>query len=293
MKRKTKKLTTALLALGWLVALSPAFAAKQNGRAAMSARVREAANSRRPEKVDVIVTFREMPNASDRAQVKAHGGQVRRGFDHLPMLALRLPANALEALSRNPAVESITMDAAVESASTSAKQTARLPEPGSAGSVIPQLDTAVAVLDSGLSEHLDLNVQMRLDCTGTAVAGGDIRDEFNSVSYGGSDGSLAWAGSWVETNDDGAPGTGTVRSHAGQLQLRNSDGGSLESIRRHADFSGATSATLTFDFDGYGAGGLDIVAIEVSDDGGSNFTSLEALEVVGSVSGSRSYTLED
>ena len=57
--------------------------------------------------------------------------------------------------------------------------------------------------------------------------------------------------------------------------------------------SGATTAILGFDYNGYGAGGLDIVAVEVSDNGGGSYTTLESFEVVGNVSGRKSYRLED
>ena len=88
---------------------------------------------------------------------------VRRGYHHLPMLALILPANALEALSRNPAVESITMDAAVASASTAAKQNGTTLEmsfvgSGSSDMVTAQSDVCVDVIDSGMGSHPDLNV---------------------------------------------------------------------------------------------------------------------------------------
>ena len=55
----------------------------------------------------------------------------------------------------------------------------------------------------------------------------------------------------------------------------------------------AATATLTFDYDGFGAGGLDTVAFEVSNDGGSSWTLLESMDVVGNVAGSKSYDLEN
>ena len=101
------------------------------------------------------------------------------------------------------------------------------------------------------------------------------------------------SGSWVEANDDGTSTGGTVRVDGARLRVDNSDGGTMEYISRSADLSGATSATLSFDYDGYGAGGLDTVVIEVSDNGGATFTALELLDVVGNISGSRSYNLTD
>jgi hypothetical protein len=38
-----------------------------------------------------------------------------------------------------------------------------------------------------------------------------LRDEFNAIGYGGSDGSRVWAGSWYEQGDDGMAGSGKVK----------------------------------------------------------------------------------
>ena len=59
-----------------------------------------------------------------------------------------------------------------------------------------------------------------------------------------------------------------------------------------ADLSDAATAVLTFDYAGYGAGGLDTVVTEISVDGGSTWTLLERMDVVGNESGSRSFNLE-
>ena len=70
-----------------------------------------------------------------------------------------------------------------------------------------------------------------------------------------------------------------------ELQLHNRDGGSYESIKRAVDLSLATTATLSVSYSGFGEGGLDIVAIEASDDGGTSFTVLDQVEIVGYPSG--------
>ena len=113
------------------------------------------------------------------------------------------------------------------------------------------------------------------------------------MSYANDDGSGVWTSSWVEANDDSAAATGNVRIDSGKLRLDNLDGGSAESITRSADLSSAATATLTFDYDGYGAGGLDTIAFEVSNDGGSSWTLLENVDIVGNAAGSKSYTLQD
>ncbi|WP_297696753.1 DUF2341 domain-containing protein, partial [uncultured Eudoraea sp.] len=121
----------------------------------------------------------------------------------------------------------------------------------------------------------------------------NVNDQFNAVSYANDDGSAVWTSNWTETNDDAAAATGNVRIESGKLHLDNLDGGSAESITRSADLSAAATATLTFDYDGYGAGALDTVSFEISNDGGSSWTLLENVDIVGNVSDSKSYTLED
>ncbi len=120
----------------------------------------------------------------------------------------------------------------------------------------------------------------------------NLRDQFDAVSYGNDDGTAVWSSGWIEGNDGGQPNNGNIRIEGGALHLDNQDGGSLEFITRSADLSNAATAVLTFDYAGYGAGGLDTVVAEISADGGGTWTLLERMDVVGNESGSRSYNLE-
>ena len=120
----------------------------------------------------------------------------------------------------------------------------------------------------------------------------NLRDQFDAVSYGNNDGTAVWSSGWIEGNDSGSPSNGNIRIEGGALHLDNQDGGSLEFITRSADLSDAATAVLTFDYAGYGAGGLDTVVAEISADGGGTWTLLERMDIVGSESGSRSYNLE-
>jgi hypothetical protein len=119
-----------------------------------------------------------------------------------------------------------------------------------------------------------------------------LLDQFNTVSWSNDDGTAAWSSDWIEFDDDGSATTGNVRVENGKLRLDSLDGGAKESVARSADLSAAATATLTFDYDAFGEGGLDIVAFEVSNDGGGTWTLLENLEIVGNISGSRSFTLD-
>lgn len=92
-----------------------------------------------------------------------------------------------------------------------------------------------------------------------------LRDEFGVVSYGNNDGTAAWAGDWIEINDDGDSSRGEIRIEGGMLQLGQKDGG----IRRGADLSDSRSVTLSFKYRGEGFSSVgEYVALELSTDGG-------------------------
>ncbi|MCA9215240.1 MAG: DUF4347 domain-containing protein, partial [Planctomycetales bacterium] len=130
---------------------------------------------------------------------------------------------------------------------------------------------------------------------GTANLVVTLADQFGTVSYTNSDGTENWTGQWTETSDNGLAASGNIRVESGELYLDNQDGGDLESITRAFDLSGATSATLSFDYGGYAFSGTDSFAIAVSDDGGAGWTQLEQISFVNdpgtNFSGSRSFEL--
>ena len=98
----------------------------------MSDRVKELADSGRSDKVDVIVTYREKPDAAQKAKARGLGAKTTRGFDHLPMRVMRLPANAVAALAKSKGVEFVALDAPVEAFAQAAHATARKPQAGDA-----------------------------------------------------------------------------------------------------------------------------------------------------------------
>jgi Ca2+-binding RTX toxin-like protein len=76
---------------------------------------------------------------------------------------------------------------------------------------------------------------------------GNVRDQFGSQSYNNNNGSVNWAGSWTENDTGGAFG-GDINITGGRLHFGEStDGG--ETIARSLNLAGATSATLTFDYE--------------------------------------------
>ena len=104
-----------------------------------------------------------------------------------------------------------------------------------------------------------------------------VRDEFDSVAYDNDDGTDSWSGSWQELGESTNPSSGLVRVDSGALRI----GASSESditgrgLVREADLSGATSATLTYDFRREeGDAGAGSILVQISDDGGSTWTTL-------------------
>ncbi|MDH5470240.1 MAG: Ig-like domain-containing protein, partial [Gammaproteobacteria bacterium] len=131
-----------------------------------------------------------------------------------------------------------------------------------------------------------------------------VLDQFNSVSYSSQDGTANWTSDWIEYNDDGSPvyvdSSDNIYISNNKLHVDNLDGGSFSQVTRGFDLTGATSATLTIDYDGIREGtvGGDRFTVEVSDDGGTTWTLLEEVIAPGATtanmpfSGSLSYTLE-
>ncbi|MCP4334975.1 MAG: hypothetical protein GY785_20160, partial [Gammaproteobacteria bacterium] len=124
-----------------------------------------------------------------------------------------------------------------------------------------------------------------------------VRDDFNTSSFNNNDGTLNWAGPWLEVDGAGAgPTSGNVLITGGELSLddRPNTGGE-PSLEREANLFDFTSATLSFGFrttSGVEAGDPDSVVIEVSGNGGTTWTVLETFDSFDGInSGSRSYDI--
>ena len=161
------------------------------------------------ELVDVIVVYKTPPGLADKDLPEKLGGKSGREFESLRMRSMRIPAKAITALSKNPNITLIAEDAPVSMSAGSANKTARKPQSVIDGLFTVSPNVGVAVLDSGVGMHKDLNVLKRMDCT---LPGGtdaqNLGDDFNVRAYSNNDGSQTWSGSWQETDDDGSPLTG-------------------------------------------------------------------------------------
>ena len=100
---------------------------------------------------------------------------------------------------------------------------------------------------------------VRIDVAGGTGGGGGgggscdgtFRDEFNAASFSGDDGTLPWAGDWLEVGESNGATSGDIRvmndESNYQLRTRDNDNGG-EGVEREVDLSGAASATLAYDY---------------------------------------------
>ncbi len=103
---------------------------------------------------------------------------------------------------------------------------------------------------------------------------GPFTDSFDAVNYGG--GSTNWKTDWQETGEATSASGGDIQiaNDISNYQLQVRDDG--QTVWREADLSGATSATLSFDYRRQNlSGSNDYVAVEVSYDGGDNWSELD------------------
>ena len=115
--------------------------------------------------VDVIVRYRSQPGDFEKSRVRFLGSEVKREFENLPMMALRVPRSRLGWLAFDGDVRFVDPDSPIEATSLAAKKTARLPGAGLEWKTLAMPDVGIAVIDSGVADHWDLNVTERRDCT--------------------------------------------------------------------------------------------------------------------------------
>jgi hypothetical protein len=105
---------------------------------------------------------------------------------------------------------------------------------------------------------------------------GTFRDEFNIRQYDQNDGTLNWSTNWEETGESTNPTWGDIQidDDVSDYQLLVQDDG--QTVSREADLSEAGSATLSFDYRRENlSGSSNYVAVEVSYNGGADWTELD------------------
>lgn len=161
----------------------------------LSKKLRKMAKQGKHKLVDVIVKYKDMPNAISNDKARAHGGKVKKSFNKFAMRSFKIPANQLEAFSEANDIEFISVDSPVQGFSMSSKNTAKLPKKGSSNYVMPASNIAVAVLDSGVEKGTDLNLAMQVNIIGSASSA-LFRNEFNTNAVSNNDGTHAWNSDW-------------------------------------------------------------------------------------------------
>ena len=198
--------------------------------------------------VDVIVRYKKKPGQAEKIRTDKLGARRKRRYKKLKMRSLRIPAHKLEKLADNNDVEFVTVDAPVSALSVAARQTANLPAQASTNSAYDGSGVTVAVLDSGVSDHQDLNVSARVDIINppAACSASTYTESFDQISFGGTNG-------WTEFGDDGSASSGKVRvvaapSGMSTYALRFGQEDRYSGVSRVFDLSNTSTATLSFDW---------------------------------------------
>jgi hypothetical protein len=107
-----------------------------------------------------------------------------------------------------------------------------------------------------------------------------VRDEFNTVSYSGNEGTVNWSNDWQERGESDGPSRGILqvvnRRKNGLLHIGNKSKGihPVVSLTREADLSSATTAALTYEYYIENSGDAGAVNIKISGNGGSSWDTL-------------------
>jgi T1SS-143 domain-containing protein len=145
-------------------------------------------------------------------------------------------------------------------------------------------DVQVKVSDGNQSDlqSIAVTVTNKNDVAPVLSIGGTsytVRDNFDSVAFNGNNGTKNWLNNWTESGDDNAAGSGDVRiqSDGGNNALfLNDDDNDDSSIQRSVDLSGASQATLEFDYRFDTSSNDESVRVQISTDG-TNWTDLLVL----------------
>jgi hypothetical protein len=100
-----------------------------------------------------------------------------------------------------------------------------------------------------------------------------VRDNFDTVSYSNNDGSVNWVGNWNDT-EDGLPSTDSLLIQSGTFLVKHENGIQTNYVERQVDLSGASSATITWDYNSQlmGSSGVTLVQYAINGNWGAATT---------------------
>jgi len=138
-----------------------------------------------PEMVKVLVGFDIQPGPAEEALVHAKGGTVKYTYHLVPAIAATLPAQAREALLRNPNVVAVDDDLAVHAIDAELDNTWGVKRIG-AGTVHDEDNKGsgvrVGILDTGIdTDHPDLNYDS--SCSYSFVDGETLEDGYGHGTH--------------------------------------------------------------------------------------------------------------
>lgn len=258
----------------------------------ISSRLAMTARGQGERMIEVFVQHDRQPSAAQQARIEALGGQVLRRYDNFPFMAVRVPANSLAELARANDVSFMDVNARVEAASASARQTAAVPYSGTGTSFPVSGSIGVAVVDSGVSAHADLNVVERVAFNDARTSFfGDLFDGFYDFNYRESYGRDSWSQTpWVERNDDSAERTGKTRIQTGNCPYStwetcleiSANSTTSTSIERSVGVIGARELWLSFEYQLKNVSSTAAFVLEASSNGGLTWTTVQTFNTVNS-----------
>lgn len=140
-----------------------------------------------PGVVDLIVRYDQHPEFFDDQRVAELGGEVIRSYETLDMRAIRIPAAVLEELAIDENVDWLSLDDDIQSTSVASRAAANTPATATVNAAYGGAGVGVAILDTGVTSHTDLNDNFRQYSflTGNTpvptVSGGTITSYNNSI----------------------------------------------------------------------------------------------------------------
>jgi len=107
--------------------------------------------------VEIVARYTEQPALFDDDIVAALGGEVTRSYQTLEMRAIRLPADALLDLASENNIDWLSVDDEISFTSVASRAAANVPTSSSPFAGYSGTNVGIAVLDTGVADHADLD----------------------------------------------------------------------------------------------------------------------------------------